>query len=65
MCITNDDAIGNGSKCNNVIEKKKMLEEEKRKPKKIKWWRSCNNKGKERNKRWKRITVATKMKKKW
>jgi hypothetical protein len=27
MCITNDDAISNDSKCNNVMEKKKMLEE--------------------------------------
>jgi hypothetical protein len=27
MCITNDDATRNGSKRNNVMKKKKMLEE--------------------------------------
>jgi hypothetical protein len=36
MCITNDDAIGNDSKCNYVMEKKKMLEEEKGKQKRKK-----------------------------
>jgi hypothetical protein len=35
MCITNDDAISNGSKCNNVMEKKKMLEEGKGKKKEM------------------------------
>jgi hypothetical protein len=27
MCITNDDATKNGSKCNKVIEKRKMFKE--------------------------------------
>lgn len=27
MCIFNDDATSNGSKCNDVMEEKKMLEE--------------------------------------
>jgi hypothetical protein len=36
MCITNDDAISNGSKHNNVMKKIKMLEEGKEEPKKIK-----------------------------
>jgi len=27
MCITNDNATSNGSKCNEVIRKKKMLQE--------------------------------------
>ncbi len=27
MCINNDDATRSGSKCNNVMTKKKMLEE--------------------------------------
>ncbi len=29
MCITNDDAISNGNKCNNVMGKKKCLKKEK------------------------------------
>jgi hypothetical protein len=29
MCITNDDAISNGSKCNNVMGKKKCLKKDK------------------------------------
>jgi hypothetical protein len=45
MCITNDDAISNGSKHNNVMKKKRMLEKGKGNQ------RSCNNRGKERNKR--------------
>ncbi len=35
MCITNDDAISNGSKCNNVMGKKKMFEEGKGNDEKI------------------------------
>jgi len=31
MCITNDDATRNGSKRNDVMKKKKMLEEKERK----------------------------------
>ncbi len=27
MCITNDDVISNGITCNNVMKKKKMVEE--------------------------------------
>jgi hypothetical protein len=27
MCISNDDTIRNGSKCNDVMKKKKMFEE--------------------------------------
>jgi hypothetical protein len=27
MCITNDDATRNGTKCNDVMKKNKMLEE--------------------------------------
>jgi hypothetical protein len=27
MCITNDDTTRNGSKCNDVMKKKKMLKE--------------------------------------
>ncbi len=27
MCITNEDATRNGNKCNDVMKKKKMLEE--------------------------------------
>jgi hypothetical protein len=34
MCITNDDATRNGNKCNDVMKKKKMLEEGERKQKK-------------------------------
>ncbi len=44
--------------------KKIMLEEEKGKQKRKKRWKSCNNRGKERNKRWKKIKVAKKMEKK-
>jgi hypothetical protein len=29
MCITNDDAISNGSKCNNVMRKRKCLKKDK------------------------------------
>jgi hypothetical protein len=36
MCITNDDAISNGNKSNNVMKKKKMLEEGKGKQKRMK-----------------------------
>jgi hypothetical protein len=36
MCITNDDAISNGNKHNNVMKKKKMLEEGKGKQKRRK-----------------------------
>jgi hypothetical protein len=34
MCITNDDATGNGNKRNDVMKKKKMLEKGERKQKK-------------------------------
>ncbi len=34
MCVTNDDALSNGSNCNNMMKKKKMLEEGKGKAKK-------------------------------
>ncbi len=36
MCITNDDAINNGNKCNNVMKKRKMLEQGKEKQKRKK-----------------------------
>jgi hypothetical protein len=36
MCITNDDAISNGSKHNNVMKKIKCLKKEKKNQKKIK-----------------------------
>ncbi len=51
MCITNDDAIRNGNKRNNVMEKEKRKKlEEIRKTRKKKG-KSCNNRGKQRNKR--------------
>jgi hypothetical protein len=34
MCITNDDATRNSSKCNNVMKKKKMLKKGEGKQKK-------------------------------
>ncbi len=34
MCITNDDAISNGNKCNNVMKKRKCLNMENKNKKK-------------------------------
>jgi hypothetical protein len=42
-----------------------MLQEGKGKQKRRKWWKSYNNRAKERNKRWKKTRVTTKMKKEW
>jgi hypothetical protein len=56
MCITNDSTISNGNERNIVMKKRKCLKKEKQKQK------SCNNRGKERKKRWKTTKVATKMK---
>jgi hypothetical protein len=36
MCRTNDDAISNGNKCNNVIKERKCFKKEKRKQKRRK-----------------------------
>ncbi len=55
MCITNDDAISNGSKHNNVMKKIKCLKKEKKNQKKIKM--------KEKNNLKKSITQTQKKKK--
>jgi hypothetical protein len=44
--------------------KKKMFKEGEKNRKRRKWWRCCNNREKQRNKRWKNTKVATKMKQK-
>ncbi len=58
MCITNDDAINNGSKGNNVMGKNKMLEEGKGKKE------EGNDKKVITIEEKKQIEVATKMKEK-
>jgi hypothetical protein len=61
-CITNDNATSNGNKCNEVIKKKKMLEEGAGKRKEINNEVNVTIEEKKETKDEKKTKITTKMK---